>query len=143
MTVESIPAYSEIPGGEVVVYNEAAFRHFLAVDRWRAARSRRFLLLVLVTVRQNARPRLELTESLATALFLALGACVREVDFVGWYREGHVVGAVLAQPGKTSIEVPRAIAQRMLGVLTNRLSADHSRNLRLRVVRLGGGKLIP
>src|SRR5260370_970741 len=139
MTVESIPAYSGLPSGQVGrAYNEAAFRHFLAIDRWRAERSSRSVLLVLVTVRRNAGTSAKLTDTMAAALFRGLGACVREVDFVGWFREGYAVGAVLAQPGNASDEVPQVISQRLLGVLTKRLAADQSRNLRVRVVRLGG-----
>ena len=46
----------------------------------------------------------KLTDATAAALFGGLGACVREVDFVGWYREGYVAGAVLTQGGNASGE---------------------------------------
>ena len=139
MALDSTPAYYAFRGGQVAqAYNEAAFRHFLAVDRWRAARSMRSLLLVLVTVRQSGGPRARLTDATAAALFSGLAACVREVDFTGWYREGHVAAAVLAQGVKVSHDVPRLIAERVLPELRKRLSADQSRNVRVRVVRLGG-----
>ena len=139
MALESIPAYSRFRGGQVgQAYNEAAFQHFLAVDRWRAERSARSLLLILVTVRQSAGRSAKLTDATAAALFRGLGACLREVDFVGWYREGQVAAAVLAQGVKASSEVQRLIAERVLHALGKRLSADQSRNLRVRVVRLGG-----
>ena len=44
--------------------------------------------------------RAKLTDATAAALFRGLGASVREVDFVGWYREGQVAAAVLAQGAK-------------------------------------------
>ena len=139
MALESIPGYSGFRDGQVgQAYNEAAFQHFLAVDRWRAERSTRSLLLILVTVRQSAGRSAKLTDATAAALFRGLGACVREVDFVGWYREGQVAAAVLAQGVKASSEVQRLIAERVLHALGKRLSADQSRNLRVRVVRLGG-----
>jgi len=133
----SIPGYCGYRGQVGQAYNEAAFRLFLAVDRWRAERSMRSVLLVLVTVRQRPGPSAKLTDGTAAALFGGLGACVREVDFMGWYREGHVAAAVLAQGVKASSDVPHLIANRVLPALRERLSADQSRNLRVRVVRLG------
>jgi hypothetical protein len=121
------------------VYNEAAFRHFLAVDRWRAARSRRSVLLVLAGVQQSPGLDTKLTDATAAALFGVLGGCVREVDFVGWYREGYVAAAVLAQSSKPSGDGPHLIAERILLALRKRLSGDEARNLRVRVVRLDGG----
>jgi hypothetical protein len=138
MALESIVAYSAFRGGQLgQAYNEAAFRHFLAVDRRRAERSTRSLLLVLVTVRQSHGPRTKLTDGTAAALFDGLSACVREVDFMGWYREGHVAAAVLTQGAHASGNVPHLIAERVLSALRKRLPADQSRNLRVRVVRLG------
>src|SRR6266545_17505 len=139
MALESIPAYCGFRGEQVAqAYNEAAFRHFLAVDRWRAERSARSLLLILVTVRQRPGLRAKLTDDTAAALFGGLGACVREVDFMGWYRQGHVAAAVLAQGVKASGDVLHLIAKRVIPTLRKRLSADQSRNLRVHVVRLGG-----
>jgi hypothetical protein len=89
-------------------------------------------------VRQSLEPTAKLTDAMAGALFAELGTFVREVDFVGWYREGHVVGAVLPQRGKASVEVQYRMAERMLHALKRRLTADQSRILRVRVVRLGG-----
>ena len=139
MALDSTPAYYVFRGEQVAqAYNEAAFRYFLAVDRWRATRSTRSLLLVLVTMRQNRGPKAKLTDATAAALFSGLATCVREVDFTGWFREGHVAAAVLAQGVKVSHDVPRLIAERVLPELRKRLSPDQSRNVRVRVVRLGG-----
>ena len=139
MALDSIPAYSGFRGGQVAqAYNEAAFRHFLAVDRCRAERSTRSLLLVLVTMRESPGTLVKLTEATATALFCGLGTCVREVDFLGWYREGYVAAAVLSQGVKASVEVPRLVAERVLPALRKRLPTDQSTNLRVRMVRLGG-----
>jgi len=139
MPLDSIPAYSGFRGGHVgPAYNEAAFRHFLAVDRRRAGRSARSVLLILVAVQESLGTSVKLTDASASALFRELAASVREVDFVGWYREGYVAAAVLAQGVRASGEVPNVITKRVLFALKNRLSTDLSRNLRVRVVRLGG-----
>src|SRR5580765_4543145 len=106
MAVESIPAYATLLGRRIArVYNEAAFRHFLAVDRWRAERSSRSFFLILVTIRQSSDrgPSTgsgqadggggKIADATAAALFRGLDACVREVDFIGWFREGRVAAA--------------------------------------------------
>jgi hypothetical protein len=94
--------------------------------------------MILVAVQQSAGTSVKLTDASASALFRELAASVREVDFVGWYREGYVAAAVLAQGVRASGEVPNVITKRVLFALKNRLSTDLSRNLRVRVVRLGG-----
>ena len=68
-----------------------------------------------------------------------LGASVREVDFVGWYQEGHVPAAVLVQGVKPSDGgAAPSIADRVRAELKKGLTATELKNLRVRVVRLGG-----
>ena len=132
------PGYSGFRGGFVgQVYNETAFRHFLAVDRWRAERARRSILLVLVAVRQTPGLNAKLSDAAAAALFSGLGACVREVDFMGWYREGYVAGAVLAQGNKASGKEAHLITERIAPGIRSRLAVSEATKLHVRVVRLG------
>ena len=140
ITPDSMPSHAGFPRRHVCqVYNEAAFRYFLAVERSRAQRSQRVLYLVLVAIRMGAGHRAKLTDATAAAIFRGLGASVREVDFVGWYQESHVAAAVLVQGVKSSDGgAAPLIVDRMRSELKKELSATESRNLRLRVVRLGG-----
>jgi len=139
MAVDRVPAYAQYRGGPVGhAFNEAAFRYFLAIDRRRAERSPRSLLLVLASIRQGHAAHARLSDTTAAALFSGLGECVREVDFVGWYREGRVAAAVLAQGVKASIEMRDRTKGRVVDALRKRLTAADTRNLRVRVVRLGG-----
>ena len=88
---------------------------------------------------QSPGQRARLTDATAAALFRGLGASVREVDFVGWYQEGHVPAAVLAQGVKPSDGVAGpSIADRVRGELNKGLTLTELQNLRVRVVRLGG-----
>jgi hypothetical protein len=138
MAVESIPAYATLLGRRIArVYNETAFRHFLAVDRWRAERSSRSFFLILVTIRQSSDRGGKIADATAAALFRGLDACVREVDFIGWFREGRVAGAVLPQGINSSAAVPHLVAARLLPALRERLPAEEAGKLRVRVVRLG------
>jgi hypothetical protein len=135
-----VPSYSEFHSGPAGhAYNEAAFRYFLAADRRRAERSMRSLLLVLVTLQESANGN-TFPNSTAAAIFGALGGCVREVDFVGWYREGRVAGAVLAQGVKITAEVRDRTAIRIQQALRKTLTPGQLMNVRVRIVRLGGRK---
>ena len=139
--LDSIPVRTGFRRGHLFqAYNEPAFRHFLAVERARARRSRRFFYLALVAIRQGPGCRLlTLSASTSTAVFWGLGMSVREVDFIGWYREGQMAAAVLTQGPKASDSgAASLIADRIVGELTKRLSAAESNNLRVRVVKLSG-----
>jgi hypothetical protein len=138
MTPDSFPSYSAFACGAAgQAYNQAAFRHFLSIERRRAERSGRPLLLVLVGLRRNQTDR-GLTSSMAAGIFRGLGETVREVDFAGWFREGLVAGAVLTLAGSTTSEPARAqVAERVTRALHAHLPARHSDHLRVRVVRFG------
>jgi hypothetical protein len=135
MMPESLPSYSGFASGAAgQAYNQTAFRHFLAIERRRAERSGRPLLLVLVALRGNHADD-RLSGATAAAIFRGLGETVREVDFVGWFREGMVAGAVLTQGG-TAAETTRAtVAERVTRVLRAHLPASVGRRVRVRVVR--------
>ena len=141
MTLDSIPIHPGVRRGHVrQAYNEEAFRYFLAVERARAERSHRFLYLALVAMRQgHGRRRATLSGPTATALFRGLSTSVREVDFIGWYRESQVAAAVLAQgPQASDAAAAPLIAERIAAELKKGLSAAESRHLRVRIVKLGG-----
>jgi hypothetical protein len=78
-------------------YNEAAFRHFLTLERNRSERAGRSLLLVLVELEPRSGTALEgrFEPRLASKLFDVLWSKLRDTDCLGWYREGHIVGALL------------------------------------------------
>jgi hypothetical protein len=106
----------------VEVYQEADFRHFLGIERQRAERRGRSLLLVLVNVgaigRRRDRDRIE------TSVFDALAICVRESDFIGWYRQAEAAGAVLVQgDALPTSEMCREIGRRVSALLEAALPA--------------------
>jgi hypothetical protein len=117
-------------------YNEAGFRHFLDIERRRAARSGHLLLLVLVEVRAADRV-VTLTPVAAGRIFAALGATVREVDFVGWFRHGRVAAAALVQRTTPSLEVRQQIASRV-STLLSRERVHVGGATRIRVVPIHG-----
>src|SRR5436189_3706941 len=78
-------------------YDEGAFRYFLALEQQRSTRSGRAFLLVLVYLKGKAGAGARIDTTLAAPLFGRLWRCFRESDFIGWYREGRVAGAVLTE----------------------------------------------
>lgn len=119
-------------------YNEQAFRHFLAIERSRAERTGRSLLLLLVDMKSDeTHESSSIPGSVAPKVFSALMACVREVDFIGWYRTGRVAAAVLTQgcDGPTS-EVVQQIAKRVAEVLAGRVPVHLSERIQVRVLQM-------
>jgi hypothetical protein len=118
-------------------YNEQAFRHFLAIERKRAARASRSFLLLLVSLRKEPGASMVINAKAASRLFSGLAGCVREVDFIGWYREERVAGAVLTQgAGTPAAAAVRGIGERVTEVLGRRLSGSEAQRLQVRVLQL-------
>jgi hypothetical protein len=135
---ESVPAYSEFPGGYALqIYNESAFRHFLTIEARRAKRSRRPFLMILVTIRCSDGSLAKLSDDIAAPLFGGLRASIREVDFVGWYREDFIPAAVLAQGPGASAAASNRITDRLLPEIRKQLSAEQATNVRVRTIRIG------
>jgi hypothetical protein len=133
MALESNPAYTAFHGGAAgPAYNEAAFRHFLGIERRRAERSARVIVLVLVSLRSGAGRNAVLDPASAGLLFSGLGAAVREVDFVGWYRDGRVAGAVLTQHAAPPDDVRDRVSKRVTRALDGQAPAGMP--LRVRVI---------
>ena len=131
----------EGPAGQMFeAYNEEAFRHFLALERKRAERFNRSFLLLLVNLRkQPSMPNVtnQIAPHVATDVFGALCVCVREVDFMGWYREERVVGAVLSHGAATpEREASHRIGQRCVSALSERLPAPIASRMQVRVLQL-------
>lgn len=118
-------------------YNEEAFRHFLAIERKRAERASRSFLLLLVSLRKQPGMGVAFTPEVASRLFSGLALCVREVDFIGWYREERVAGAVLIQGiGTTGQDASRRIGERVIDILDRHLGAPLAQRLNVRVLQL-------
>ena len=118
------------------LHDEATFRHFLAIERRRSAVGERKCLLLLVRVplafRGHSVPELTM------ALSAALEEAVRDIDVIGWYRQGRVAAVLLPQ-GLDSMPsgVPSRIVERIRQRLVSRFT-DGIAGPRLRLVRLGG-----
>jgi hypothetical protein len=131
------PAYSPFHCGDLChAYNEAAFHHFLALERRRAERLARPLLLILVHARDRSARHETLEARYSTLVFDALGECVREVDFVGWYRENRVAAAVVSTGAQVPSDLRQRLQRRVESVLAARLALHELDTLRVRIAQL-------
>jgi hypothetical protein len=120
-------------------YNEEAFRYFLELERKRSEVSSRPFLLLLIDLKKQAGWDSEpsINYAIADKLFSALSTCLRETDFVGWYREGRVAGAVLTQHTETAAGgVPDLVSPRVVVALQHALSEAVASRLQVRVYQL-------
>ena len=125
--------------GAVQAYNEEAFRHFLAIERKRSERAKRAFLLLLVGLHERPGMSVEIPSSVAARMFSGLALCVREIDFIGWYRTDRVAGAVLTQgSGAPEPDAARRICDRVTDFLGSRLSSSIVERLQVRVLQLVG-----
>jgi len=118
------------------LYDERLFQHLLAIERKRSERSGRPLLLVLIT--NHEAPESEhLNSQTALAIFRALQHILREVDFVGWYQEGQIVGAVLTTSAGlnrlSARDVQQGVCDRISVALRQRLPGRIGRTIGVRV----------
>jgi hypothetical protein len=115
-------------------YNEITFRHFLVLEHNRSEYSSRSFVLILVRLRKTPGISRNMSPSVSASIFSTLELCVRETDFVGWFSESRVVGAVLTQSAAIPAGVSSGIADRVLQALEERLPPRVAQLVRVRVV---------
>jgi hypothetical protein len=121
------------------VYDEETFDYCLRLEHKRAALTGLPYFLVLISPRPDpAGKRRRIPRSRASDVFEALEGCVREIDSVGWYRDGRIAGAVLPQGSESaSSNGARVVAARISDALLRRLPRVDAKQLRVRVLHLG------
>jgi hypothetical protein len=141
MPLRSLMAYSYSlwhAGWRVKAYDERIFRRFLFAERKRAEHSRCGSLLVLVQPKLSSGGS-NMAPMVAARIFLALADAVREVDFIGWYRQGRVAGAVLAQGPAAPADASRRVEERITEAVRHRLASSHDQ-VQIRVLALTRGR---
>ena len=121
-------------------YSEDMFGYFLGLERRRFARTRRPFLLLLVGLRRRAGAPSRFESRDARRVFEALWDAIRETDFVGWHRDGFVVGAVLTQAldGRVADTV-ESVRDRVLDALCERAAPQVAGRLQVHVHQLPAG----
>lgn len=126
-----------LPEGCGPVYNEEAFRYFLQVERKRASRSNSRFLLLLVDLKRDERQSAGFDSATSAKLFASMLPCLRETDFIGWYRQGRVASAVLTQVGDPlGSDVSNLVACRLREALGQSLPPHVCNRLQVRVYQV-------
>jgi hypothetical protein len=115
-------------------YNEETFRYLLERESKRSERSGHFyrILLVYHTNAQGVIVRMD--SDVAKTVIAALSRCLRDTDYIGWYREGRVVGAVLTVLERDSVaDVFNRLRPRLVEILRTELCLWDSSGLRIRL----------
>jgi len=77
------------------VYDERTFNRMLANERKRTERSKRQFILLLLSWAEN-RAGLNVLETYDRIL-ASLGSSIRDIDVLGWYRSGEVLGIIFPE----------------------------------------------
>jgi len=125
----------DLPVGQA--YNEDAFWYFLEIERKRVDLANRWFVLLMIDLKSSTPAESEPEIDIATAhiLFSALGSSLRETDFIGWLREGRVVGAVLTQGSAADPGGSELVAQRVIATVSRELPHTLSSRLQVRTYK--------
>jgi len=115
-------------------YSQESFRYLLESESKRSERSGHFCQILLVYW-TDAQGRIGQMDSHVTETVMAvLIRSLRETDYIGWYRDGRIVGAVLTVLVKESMaQVASHLHKRLAEILQSELSIEESRCLQIRV----------
>jgi hypothetical protein len=128
--------------GDFQPYDEATFLYFLEMERRRAEPVKRALLLALVGFAVDGQEVVRVDAATSKALIAALASCVREVDFIGWYRANSIAGAVMPQPGNLArSQVSHSVGERIALGVSGRLPPDLRNGVEVRVLQLQVGEV--
>ena len=115
-------------------YNQEAFRYLLESESKRSERSGHFCQILLVYWTDAQGRIVQMDSHVAKTVMAASSRSLRETDYIGWYRDGRIVGAVLTVLVQESMaQVANHLQKRLAEVLQSELSIEESRRLQIRV----------
>jgi len=124
-------------GAGIGAYSEEAFRYLLAIERKRAECSGRPFFLLLVDLKRAFAGSASMDADVALMVFKGLSAALRDTDFTGWYREGRIAGAVLAQLSDAVGErVSHAVSERVREQLLSCVPPTIASRLQTRILQV-------
>jgi|CXWL01.1.fsa_nt_gi hypothetical protein len=114
-------------------YSQETFRYLLESESKRSERSCHFCQIFLM-YQTDAQGRIVPMDSHVASIVMAtLSWSLRETDYIGWYRDGRIVGAVLTVLKQESMaQVSCHLQKRLAEVLQLKLSIAESRRLQIR-----------
>ncbi|ULA68464.1 MAG: hypothetical protein LZF62_340217 [Nitrospira sp.] len=118
------------------VYREVAFRHLLESETRRSTRSGHTCRILLVYCSNAQGVIVPMGRHLSTVVIDTLSGNLRSTDCIGWYRDEHIVGALLATMRGNSVEDGHnGLQLRLQESLRARLSPEETSSVQIRVCR--------
>ena len=118
------------------IHNEEAFRCLLANESKRSERSSRSFHVLFVYFAGPGGGVMRMDGEVTSKMLPVLSGVLRETDYIGWYRDGHIVGGVLTALGDhLAEEVSCRIEQQFVGGLRRSFPVDEFSRLRVRFFR--------
>jgi hypothetical protein len=115
-------------------YNQEAFRYLLETEKKRSERSGYFFQILLVYWTDAQGRIVQLDSHVAMTVKAALSCSLRETDYIGWYRDGRIVGAVITVLVQESMaQVASHLQKRLVEILRAELGVEETSRLKIRV----------
>jgi len=115
-------------------YNQEGFRHLLTSESKRSERSGHSFIVLLIYSTDKQGLIVQMDRDVADTVVKALFRGLRETDYIGWYRDGRIVGAVLTVLVQESMaHVFLHNQPRLVEILRAELGVEETRRLRIRV----------
>ena len=116
------------------MYNEQAFRYLLSSESKRSERSGHSFTILLIYSTDKQVLILQMNRDVADTVVKALSRSLRDTDYIGWYREGRIVGGVLIVLAQDSTkEVSGRLQQRVMDIVQAGVSAEENSRMQIRV----------
>ena len=113
--------------------SEQAFQYLLACESKRSERSGYSFNILLIYSTDKQGLIVQMNRDMADTVVTALFRTLRETDYIGWYREGCIVGGVLTVLGQDSaVEVSARVQQRVMEILGVDVSVEKNSRLQIR-----------
>ena len=115
-------------------YNQEAFRYLLESESKRSERSGHFCQVLLMYWTDAQGRIVQMDSHVAKTVMAASSRSLRETDYIGWYRDGRIVGAVLTVLMKESMaQVSAHLQPRLVEILRGELGVQETNRLQIRV----------
>ena len=116
------------------MYNEEAFKYLITKESKRSKRSGYSFNILLIYSTDKHGLIVQMDRDEADTVVSALFRTLRETDYIGWCREGRIVGGVLTVLEQDSApEMSVRIQQRLMDILRVEVSVEKISRLRIRI----------
>ena len=116
------------------MHGKEALRYLLTSESKRSERSGHSFTILLIYSTDKHGLTVQMDRDVAKILVKALFCSLRETDYIGWYLEGRIVGAVLTVLAQDSaVEVSARIEQRLMDIFRVELSIEEISHLQVKV----------